>query len=99
MPAQGETMPKKIYVGNISYGVEESELENLFSQYGTVLSARIITDRYTNQSKGFGFVEMEDESAADTAISALNGTELDRRELRVNEARDREDRPKRGGYR
>ncbi|WP_020612530.1 RNA recognition motif domain-containing protein [Sediminispirochaeta bajacaliforniensis] len=92
-------MSKKIYVGNLSYEAREEDLESMFSQYGSVSSARIITDRDTNRSKGFGFVEMEDSSAADAAISALNGTEWKNRELKVNEARDRNDRPQRGGYR
>ncbi len=82
-------MSKNIYVGNISYSVGDQELEKLFTQYGTVQSARVITDRNTNQSKGFGFVEMEDAAEADAAISALNGTELDNREIKVNEARER----------
>ncbi|ADK83094.1 RNA recognition motif domain-containing protein [Sediminispirochaeta smaragdinae] len=92
-------MSKKIYVGNLSYEAREEDLESLFSQYGSVSSVRIITDRDTNRSKGFGFVEMEDSSAADAAISALNGTEWKNRDLKVNEARDRNDRPQRGGYR
>lgn len=82
-------MSKNIYVGNISYSVDDQELERVFSQYGTVTSARVITDRNTNQSKGFGFVEMEDTAEADAAISALNGTELDNREIKVNEAKER----------
>ena len=85
-------MSKNIYVGNLSYSVDEQELERLFAQYGTVKTARVITDRDTNRSKGFGFVEMEDNSEADAAISALNGTEVDNREIKVNEARDRGDR-------
>jgi RNA recognition motif-containing protein len=92
-------MGKNIYVGNLSYEAHEQDLENLFSQYGEVTSARIISDRDTNRSKGFGFVEMSDSSAADAAISALNGTQWKDRELRVNEAREREERPQRGGYR
>ncbi len=87
-------MPKKIYVGNLNYATEENELEKLFTQYGTVTSCRVITDRYTNRSKGFGFVEMEDAESADTAISALNGTELSGRTLKVNEAHDRGERPR-----
>ncbi len=85
-------MPKKIYVGNLNYASTEDQLEKLFSQYGTVLSVNIVTDRYTDQSKGFGFIEMEDEEAADAAISALNNTELDGRNLRVNVALDRKPR-------
>lgn len=92
-------MSKKLYVGNLSYEAQEHDLESMFSQYGEVVSVRIITDRDTNRSKGFGFVEMADGSAADAAISALNGKEWKNRELKVNEARDREERPQRGGYR
>ena len=88
-------MPKKIYVGNLSYQVDDQELENLFSAHGTVTSARVIIDRYDNRSKGFGFVEMEDDAAADTAIEALNGKDNGGRELKVSVARERNDRPRR----
>lgn len=88
-------MPKKIYVGNLSYSVDDQELESLFSQHGTVSSARVIIDRYDNRSKGFGFVEMEDENAASAAIEALNGQDHMGRELKVSEARERSDRPRR----
>ena len=88
-------MPKKIYVGNLSYSADDQELENLFSQHGTVTSARVIIDRYDNRSKGFGFVEMEDDAAATAAIEALNGNEHMGRELKVSEARERNDRPRR----
>ncbi|MCK5736458.1 MAG: RNA-binding protein [Spirochaetaceae bacterium] len=88
-------MPKKIYVGNLSYSVDDQELENMFSAHGTVTSARVIIDRYDNRSKGFGFVEMEDEAAADTAIEALNGSDQQGRELKVSVARERNDRPRR----
>ena len=83
---------KKIYVGNLNYQTTDEQLSDLFGQYGTVESANIIYDRYTNQSKGFGFVEMADEETATAAISALNGTEFNSRELRVSEARPRQDR-------
>ena len=85
-------MSKKIYVGNLSYSTSEDQLEETFSQYGEVAGANIIMDKYTNQSKGFGFVEMSDESNATAAISALNGAELNGRELRVSEAKPRQDR-------
>ncbi|RKX74030.1 MAG: RNA-binding protein [Spirochaetes bacterium] len=88
-------MPKKIYVGNLSYSVDDQELENLFSAHGTVTSARVIIDRYDNRSKGFGFVEMEDDAAALAAIEALNGSDQGGRELKVSEARERNDRPRR----
>ncbi|AEV28074.1 RRM domain-containing RNA-binding protein [Sphaerochaeta pleomorpha str. Grapes] len=79
-------MAKKIYVGNMSYNTTEDDLRELFSQYGNVLSATIIMDRETRRPKGFGFVEMEENSAADAAISQLDGKEIDGRNLRVNEA-------------
>lgn len=85
-------MSKKIYVGNLNYEASNSGLEALFAEFGEVESARIITDRYTNQSKGFGFVEMTDSSSADAAISALNGREWLSRAIRVNEAQPREQR-------
>ena len=78
-----------IYVGNLSYNTQEKELEELFRQYGEVASARIISDRETNRSKGFGFVEMPDEQSAQAAISALNGSDFMGRPLKVNEARER----------
>jgi RNA recognition motif-containing protein len=87
-------MGKNIYVGNLSYGSTEESLRSLFEQYGNVHSAKIISDRETGRSRGFGFVEMDSESA-DAAISALNGYELDGRALKVNEARPRESRPRR----
>jgi|TARA_Y100001970_G_scaffold188673_1_gene229448 RNA recognition motif-containing protein len=77
-----------IYVGNISWGLNDQDLENLFAEHGTVTSAKIITDRMTNRSRGFGFVEMSD--GAEAAIEALNGTEVDGRELVVNESKPRD---------
>ena len=77
-----------IYVGNISWGLNDQDLENLFAEHGTVTSAKIITDRMTNRSRGFGFVEMSD--GAEAAIEALNGTEADGRELVVNESKPRD---------
>lgn len=79
-------MAKKIYVGNMNYATTEDEIRDVFAQYGDVESVAIIEDRYTGQSKGFGFVEMTDEDAATAAISALDQTELGGRRLRVNEA-------------
>jgi RNA recognition motif-containing protein len=84
-------MSKKIYVGNLSWNTTEDDLSELFAQYGDVISTRIITDRDTNRSKGFGFVEMAEDDAAVAAISTFNGKELDGRNLRVNEAEDRRD--------
>ncbi len=77
-----------IYVGNISWGLTDQDLENVFAEHGTVTSAKIITDRATGRSRGFGFVEMSD--GAEAAIEALNGTEVDGRELVVNESRPKE---------
>ena len=90
-------MGKKLYVGNLSYNVDSSELEQLFSQHGQVVSAQIINDRDTGRSKGFGFVEMGSDEEAQAAIAALNGQEHGGRALTVNEARPREDRGGGGG--
>jgi len=81
-----------IYVGNLSFDTSERDLEAAFAAYGTVTTARIATDRATNRPRGFGFVEMANQSEAQTAIAALNGTELQGRTLTVNEARPREER-------
>lgn len=85
-------MATKLYVGNLSYGVTNTELENLFAEHGTVQSAQVIMDRDTGRSKGFGFVEMSNNNEAQAAIAALNTKEADGRRLTVNEARPREDR-------
>ena len=90
-------MGKKLYVGNLSYNVDSSELEQLFGAHGQVVSAQIINDRDTGRSKGFGFVEMSNDSEADAAIAALNGQQHNGRALTVNEARPREDRGGGGG--
>jgi RNA recognition motif-containing protein len=90
-------MGSKLYVGNLSYDVDSSALEQLFAPHGTVQSAQIITDRDTGRSKGFGFVEMGSESEAQAAIAALNGQESGGRALTVNVAKPREDRPRGGG--
>jgi len=79
-----------IYVGNLSYRLNEEELEAAFAQYGTVTKVRIITDRETGRSKGFGFVEMSTKEEADAAIESLNGQDLGGRSLKVNEAKPRE---------
>jgi RNA recognition motif-containing protein len=81
-----------IYVGNIAWGMTEDGLEALFAEHGTVVSASIITDKYSGRSRGFGFVEMEDDSAAETAIEALNDSDQSGRALKVNQAKPREDR-------
>jgi len=90
-------MGKKLYVGNLSYEVEASELEQLFGAHGQVQSAQIISDRETGRSKGFGFVEMSSDEEATAAIAALNGQQHNGRALTVNEARPREERPGGGG--
>ena len=90
-------MGKKLYVGNLSYQVDSSELEQLFGQHGQVVSAQVINDRDTGRSKGFGFVEMSTDEEAQAAIAALNGQDHGGRSLTVNEARPREDRPRGGG--
>ena len=79
---------KKLYVGNLPWSVDDSELEAVFASLGTVHSARVITDRETGRSRGFGFVELDDD-AADTAIADLNGMDMGGRALRVNEANDK----------
>lgn len=84
-----------IYVGNIAYSMSEEDLKDEFEKFGEVSVVKIITDRDTGRSKGYGFVEMDDDGAAQEAIASLNGTEMQGRELRVNEARPREDRPRR----
>jgi RNA recognition motif-containing protein len=90
-------MGKRLYVGNLSYGVDSSALEQLFAQHGTVQSAEVVNDRETGRSKGFGFVEMGSDEEAQAAIAALNGQQHDGRALTVNEAKPREDRPRGGG--
>ncbi len=90
-------MGKKLYVGNLSYEVSSSDLEQLFSAHGTVDSAEVISDRMTGRSKGFGFVEMSSDQEAQAAISALNGKDHGGRALTVNEAKPRENRGGGGG--
>jgi len=88
-------MGKNIYVGNMSYDTSEDRLRSLFETYGEVTSVSVITDRYTGRPRGFGFVEMADSDAADQAIEALNGQDVDGRTLTVNEAKPRA--PRSGG--
>jgi cold-inducible RNA-binding protein len=82
-------MGRKLYVGNLGYNVSSSDLEELFSQHGTVDSANVISDRSTGQSKGFGFVEMSTSAEAEAAIAALDGKDFNGRTIKVNEARPR----------
>ena len=92
-------MGTNVYVGNLSFDVSSEQLEAMFSEFGEVVSANVITDRDTDRSRGFGFVEMGDEDSAKQAIEALNGKEVGDRALTVNEARPREDRGGGGGGR
>ncbi|MAF83288.1 MAG: RNA-binding protein [Gammaproteobacteria bacterium] len=90
-------MGRKLYVGNLPYSADQTSLETTFSECGTVDSVNVITDRDTGQSKGFAFVEMSRDSEAQKAIQSLNGTSLDGREIKVNEAKPRAPRDNRGG--
>jgi RNA recognition motif-containing protein len=96
-----EYMNKKLYVGGLSYTVTDSQLQQLFASHGTVESAKVVMDRDTDRSRGFGFVEMGTQEEAEKAITALNGTQHEGRSLTVNLSKPREDRPARsgGGYR
>ncbi|GAB5466873.1 MAG: RNA-binding protein [Candidatus Kapaibacteriales bacterium] len=85
-----------IYVGNLSYDLNDQDLHDIFAEYGTVDSARVIIDKMTGRKRGFGFVEMEDESAK-KAIEELDGAEVNGRDIVVNEAKPKEDRPRGGG--
>jgi RNA recognition motif-containing protein len=93
-------MGNKLYVGNLSYNIRDDDLQQAFAQYGTVSSAKVMMDRDTGRSKGFGFVEMGSDPEAQAAINGMNGQALDGRAIVVNEARPREERPGgfRGGY-
>ncbi len=90
-------MGSKLFVGGLPYAATEQELTELFSQHGAVSSAQIVTDRFTGQSRGFGFVEMSSPAEAQTAINALNGSQFGGRSLTVNEAKPREARSDGGG--
>lgn len=89
-------MATKLYVGGLPYRTTDSELQETFAAHGTVVSAKVITDRETGQSRGFGFVEMSSDDEAQAAVSAMNGTEMEGRKIVVNEARPLENRPPRG---
>ena len=92
-------MSKKLYVGNIPFSATEDELREMFERHGSVSSVNVITDRETGRPRGFAFVEMDEASAADAAIGALDGSELGGRSLRVNEAQDRRGGGDGGGFR
>jgi RNA recognition motif-containing protein len=92
-------MGKKLYVGNLAYGIGSSDLQRLFAAHGSVRSAEVITDRATGRSKGFGFVEMGSDQEAQAAIAALNGQQVDGRTLTFNEARPKTEGGGRGGPR
>ncbi|SDX53507.1 RNA recognition motif. (a.k.a. RRM, RBD, or RNP domain) [Allochromatium warmingii] len=87
----------RIYVGNLPYSVNDDELRNIFGQFGELAAAEVIKDKFSGQSKGFGFVDMPNSSEADAAIKALHDTEMKGRKLTVNEARPRAERPRGGG--
>jgi len=91
-------MGNKLYVGNLSYSIRDDDLQQAFSQFGSVSSAKVMMDRDTGRSKGFGFVEMGSDAEAQSAISGMNGKDLDGRAVVVNEARPREERPGGGGF-
>lgn len=91
-------MSKKLYVGNLGYGVTSADLEQMFSAHGEIRTAEVIMDRSTGQSKGFGFVEMSSDESANAAINAFNGQQHDGRAMVVNEAKPRENRSGGGGY-
>lgn len=90
-------MAKKLYVGGLSYSTNDAGLRAAFEKVGKVLSASVIIDRMSGRSKGFGFVEMENDAEADAGIEMYNGKELDGRRVTVNEARPMEERPRRDG--
>jgi cold-inducible RNA-binding protein len=90
-------MATKLYVGSLAYSIKDDQLKDIFAEVGTVVSAQVIIDRDSNQSKGFGFVEMSSEEEAQKAIKELNGKEIDGRAIMVNEARPKEDRSSGGG--
>ncbi len=88
-----------IYVSNLSFNIQDEDLNQFFSEYGEVTSAKVINDKFTGKSRGFGFVEMPDKAAAQKAIAELDGGTVDGRTIRVVEAKPKEDRPQKGGFR
>ena len=93
-------MAMRLYVGNLPYTVNQAKLEEIFSPFGTIVSASVITDKFSGRSKGFGFVEFDNDDAAKEAIAKLDGTDMEGRPLRVNEAKPREENsaPRGGGF-
>lgn len=91
-------MATKLFVGSLPYSTTSEDLEQIFAEIGTVTSAQVIVDRDTNRSKGFGFVEMEDDNQAKEAIEKINGKDVEGRQITVSEARPREDRPRNEGH-
>lgn len=90
-------MAKKLYVGNLAFSVTDDELQQAFTSFGNVISARVVMDRMSGRSKGFGFVEIEDDGQADEAIAKMDGQTIGGRPVRVSEAKPQEDRPRGGG--
>ena len=88
-----------IFIAGLSYSINDAELTNIFAEYGEIASAKVITDRATGRSKGYGFVEIEDQEAAERAIKELNGTEVGGRTITVSEAKPRTEEPRRNNYR
>jgi RNA recognition motif-containing protein len=86
-----KSLKMNIYVGNLSWNLKDQDLSNLFASHGEVISAKIVNDKFTNRSKGFGFVEMANDDQAQAAIAALNGTEVDGRNIVVNESRPKQE--------
>ncbi len=95
---EGKTMSKKLFVGGLPFAVTQDQLKTMFSEFGTVTEATIITDRFTRRSKGFGFVSYDDDAAADAAIAAMNDKEVEGRKIVVNEARPMTERPERRSF-
>ena len=91
-------MAIRLYVGNLPYSVTKAKLEELFSPFGTIFDCTVVTDKFSGRSKGFGFVEYESEDAGNQAVEKLNGTDIDGRNIVVNVARPREERPASGGF-
>jgi len=91
-------MSKNIYVGNLPFRASEDNIRDLFAQYGAVSAVKLISDRETGKPRGFGFVEMDDDTEADAAIEALNGKDYEGRSLKINEAKPRESKPRRPAW-